>query len=474
MNVLLICTDTFRADYLGCYGNEWIETPYLDRLASEGIVFEDAYAEALPTLPARRVLATGRRCFPFGTYPQPDDIVQLPGWHPLYAEDVTLSEALREQGFTNAFVTDVYHMMKPGKNFHRGFHSWQWVRGEEADPYTTGPKTGIDFEHWLMGPMLEKAYDHWVGQYLMSTRGWKSETDTFVAQVMRTGAEWLSMNAENTPFFLYVDCFDPHEPWHAPKEYADKYCPNYEGRELICPPGTVDAITPAEFQRVKALYAGECSLVDRWVGYLLERLDTLGLADETIVVFTSDHGTMMGEQGQVHKGQDRLRIQCTRVPLIVRLPDRAYAGKRVQGFVQHQDIMPTLMNLLDKPVPERCNGADLWPMVTDGASAPRDYVVSAFGSYASVRTAEWNFQTAWCGSKQPSQQPRKPELYDRNADPEELANVIADHTDVADELHAKLKAYIESGLPETQGAFMPGAVPNVLLDTPPSEDQALI
>ena len=83
----------------------------------------------------RRVLLTGRRCFPFARYPQPDDIVQLPGWHPLYAEDVTLSEALREHGYTNAFVTDVYHMMKPGKNFHRGFDGWYWIRGQEDDPY---------------------------------------------------------------------------------------------------------------------------------------------------------------------------------------------------------------------------------------------------------------------------------------------------------------------------------------------------
>ena len=125
MNLILICSDTFRADYLGCYGNEWIQTPYLDKLASQGVLFEDAYAEALPTLPARRVMLTGRRCFPFALYPQPDDLVRCPGWHPLFAEDVTLSEALREHGYTNAFVTDVYHMMKPGKNFHRGFHSWQ-------------------------------------------------------------------------------------------------------------------------------------------------------------------------------------------------------------------------------------------------------------------------------------------------------------------------------------------------------------
>ena len=472
MNLVIICADTFRADYLGCYGNEWIQTPYLDRLASEGVLFEDAYAEALPTIPVRRVLLTGRRCFPFALHPQPDDMVKCPGWHPLFSEDVTLSETLREQGYTTAFVTDVYHMMKPGKNFHRGFNCWRWVRGQEADAYTTGPRRGIDFDHYLMPSTPDGAFKHWVGQYLMSARDWQTEEDTFVAQVMREASTWLSMNADNEPFFLYVDCFDPHEPWHAPKEYADKYYPNYEGRELICPPGKVEGMSPEEFYRVKALYAGEVTLVDRWVGYLLERLDALNLADDTIVVFTSDHGTMMGEQDEVHKGADRLRIQCTRVPLIIRTPDRAFAGQRVNGFVQHQDVMPTVLDRLGVPAPDRVNGEDFWPMVTDRASGLRDTVVSAFGAYASVRTEEWNYQTPWTAAAR--QQGRKPELYDRSADPEELHNVIAQHLDVADALHAKLKDYVERGRGDTQGTFMPGAMPDTGLDSPPSEDQALV
>ena len=214
--------------------------------------------------------------------------------------------------------------------------------------------------------------------------------------------------------------------------------------------------------------------MDRWVGHLIERLETLGLADDTIVVFTSDHGTMMGEQGQVHKGQDRLRIQCTRVPLIIRTPGRQNAGARVKGFVQHQDIMPTLMNLLDVSAPERCNGGDFWPMVTKDEANLRDHIVTAFGSYASVRTQDWSFQASWSAPVRPGIQPRRPELYDRHADPDELTDVIVDHKDVADEMHAMLKAYIEHGMPETQGTFMPGAMPNVLLDTPPSEDQALV
>ena len=118
MNLVIVVSDTLRWDYIGAYGNERVQTPNLDRLAAESAVFEDAYAEGLPTLPARRVLLTGRPIFPFKFIPQKSDMVQLPGWHPLFEEDVTLSECLRDQHeFICALVTDVYHMMKPNKNF---------------------------------------------------------------------------------------------------------------------------------------------------------------------------------------------------------------------------------------------------------------------------------------------------------------------------------------------------------------------
>ena len=84
MNILVICADTFRADYLGCYGNSWIKTPHIDKLAGEGIRFDEFYGEALPTIPARRVLYTGRKAFPFSYHQQKGDMVQLPGWHPIY------------------------------------------------------------------------------------------------------------------------------------------------------------------------------------------------------------------------------------------------------------------------------------------------------------------------------------------------------------------------------------------------------
>jgi arylsulfatase A-like enzyme len=463
MNLLVIVADTFRADYLGCYGNGWIKTPRLDRLAAEGVRFEDCYAEGLPTLPDRRVLYTGRRVFPFKIVKQKSDMVAaLPGWHPLFYEDVTMAEWLSEHGYTTGLISDVYHQFKPGKNYHRGFHSWQWIRGQEADPTVPTPKPDVDVSHYCP-PKAADPLRRLTAQYLNNRCWWKGEADHYAAQVMRAAAQWLKDYGRKRPWMLWVESFDPHEPWDAPKEFADMYCPNYSGRELLFSPGVVSACSADEFRRIKANYAGECSHVDKWCGHVLDTLDEIGQRDDTLVVFTSDHGCMMGEQGQIHKGEDRLRIQVCRTPLLIRHPDRAFAGKVVKGFVQHHDLMPTLLKPMDLPAPDRCNGEDFWPMVTgERAGGLRREVIGGFGRYGFVRTAEWNYQAAWFNRDAPHT--TKPQLYDRRSDPEELVNVIEKHPDVAKDLDAKLAEVVKeaeatSGV--TDAGEAPAAIPGL-------------
>src|SRR6202790_2191144 len=118
LNIIHIGVDTWSAHYLGCYGNTEIRTPNVDTLASKSVVFEEAYPEVLPTLPARRAIYTGRRIFPSDLILQRDDQVKIRGWHPLFTEDVTISETLKGAKYTTALVSDIYHQFKPEKNFH--------------------------------------------------------------------------------------------------------------------------------------------------------------------------------------------------------------------------------------------------------------------------------------------------------------------------------------------------------------------
>ncbi|MBM3498193.1 MAG: hypothetical protein FJX74_05935 [Armatimonadetes bacterium] len=460
MNLVLIVSDTLRWDYLGAYGNRRIHTPNLDRLAAESAVFEEAYAEGLPTLPARRVLQTGRPIFPFRYVPQPSDMVQLPGWHPLFEEDVTLAEHLQAHDYVTAFVTDVYHMMKPNKNFHRGFEHWYWVRGQEDDPFALRDERQVRDLIEAATPHADRFRKrHWLVQHLMNRRAWASEADTSVARVMAHAAAWVESYTLDNPFYLYVDCFDPHEPWDPPVEDARRYDPEFEGLDGLAPPGTTEGLSEQQLRRIEAAYAGEVTLVDRWIGRLLEALQEKGVLDDTLIVFTTDHGCMMGEQGELHKGEDRLRNQCTRLPLFVRHPAGVGAGKRVAGFVQHQDVMPTALRLMGMPAPERVLGADLWPMVTDDAPAPRETVVTAFGHYASLRTARWNYVRPW--TPLPGDRRGRQDLYDLEADPEELTNVLADHREVAVELDTLLTDHIRTHAPLTRGTVGAGMVEGV-------------
>jgi len=140
MNVVLIIIDTLRQDHVGCYGNKWIKTPYLDSLAKESVLFTQAYPESLPTLQVRRVLQTGCRIFPFrGHKDYKGDFVGASGWGPVSEERDTIAEILQHNSYRTAFITDTYHQFKPSKNFHRGFDEWTWIRGQEGDPYRSGP-----------------------------------------------------------------------------------------------------------------------------------------------------------------------------------------------------------------------------------------------------------------------------------------------------------------------------------------------
>ncbi len=459
MNLIVLCSDTYRVDYLSCYNpNSVVATPNIDRLAAEGVLFESAFGEGTPTLPARRVLYTGRRIFPFLWAPQKWDSVQLPGWHPLFHEDVTLAEWLQERGWVTGLISDLPHQFKPGKNYHRGFTQFDWVRGQEMDYYRSGPREEMPVE--LFVPPGIEGPRKLTTQFLMNTRHWRGEADWCSARVLQQGIDFLRDNRGQQPFLLWMEAFSPHEPWYAPPELVEKHYhePTHDGIEWIFPPGHIKGMTEPQAARVRAHYAGLCELIDRWFGKLMATVEELRLLDETAIVFLSDHGCMMGEQGQYHKGADRLRWQVTQVPLIIRLPGGREAGRRVTQYVQHQDLMPALLGLAGEPVPERCTGRDLWRDFVEGDDPGPDHVVTSFGWYASVRSRRWNYQTPWVDpsyARLPERQRTftAPQLYDLRTDPEELTDVAAAHPDICAEYHEKLLRYIESGRHLTGGSL---------------------
>lgn len=424
MNCILIIVDSWRKDHCGCYGNEWIRTPNLDALAAESALFTRAYPESLPTLPVRRALQTGRRVYPFwGHRPQKGDFVGAPGWGPVEEELDTMAELLQARGYRTAFLTDTYHQFKPGKNFHRGFDEWQWIRGQENDPYRSGPvvpEEEID-RHLPRRPQLAHQRNAH-RRYLTNVAERKSEEDYFAAQVFRAGADWLGRNQDTERFFLVLDSFDPHEPWDPPTCYRRMYDPDADVTDVIWASyGPADSYTPRELQRMRANYAGECTLVDRWLGHFLESLRLCGRLEETVVGLISDHGHNLGDANLTGKQGHPLTRAVADLIMMIRHPQGEAAGTRCDALCYNFDLTTTLMRMLGEETPEQMQGIDLWDIV-QGKSAGRGHVTIGWGPDVTLIDDNWWFNATFWGAN--------PVLFDLKNDPDLTSNVAEGHPDV--------------------------------------------
>lgn len=464
-NLIFLDVDTFRADNLQCYGgNGLVECPRLDRFADDCVIFDDVHPEALPTIPIRRVLMTGRRILPYYYYHQHEP-VQLPGWHQLYYEDQTVAETLHEAGYQTVLVADIPHLQRPGKNFHRGYRYYEWVRGHEVDYYAQAPREMPGFadmypESYLDHPKVNSPENNYglsrfLNQFRANRLRYEKECEALIELTAKNVIGWLKRNHQEGPFFLHMEAFDPHEPWDPPKRFLDHYLPNAKGPSWWEPPYANIALPEEGVQRLRANYAGESMCVDFWVGEILKTIEELGLFDNSVVVFFSDHGALLGEQGQFLKGPERIRTQVTHNPFLVRMPNKDHGGRHVKGFVHHPDVMPTLFSLLELDMPPRATGQNVWPLVTGEIKSVHEYLVQAYGYVAAVRTPEWNFSTVFDEERYPKPEGYPPQLYNLEKDPQELTNVAEQHPDIVADLTAKMRDYLESGKGITSGHFQP-------------------
>jgi arylsulfatase A-like enzyme len=425
MNLIIIIADTWRADYLGCYGNDWIQTPNLDQLAAEGTVFTNCYADGLPTIPARRVYFTGKSILPMEN-----------GWRPLYPHDVTIAEVLQQNAYTTAFIADTYHYFKPNLNFHKGFNTWEWIRGQENDQWKSGPKEKFHPKQHMPEHLWNENYDRLMRQYLMNTQDWQTEEDYFCAESFRAGMRWLERNVKNKPFMLWIDTFDPHEPWDAPKRFQEMYYDNYPCERFLFGYGVRHQdIQADDIPAIKGLYAAEVTFVDRWIGRFLERVQDLGLMDDTIIAFSTDHGTHLDELGCVQKTPGLLNSCVAQLPLIVRHPDAQFAGKRVGALVNAVDFMPTFLSMLGVEGPEEMTGKNCWQLVTGEADAIYERIFTGFGPFAAVRELQWHYFQHIKGQNTG----KGPCLYDLTNDPKEETNVAEENLNVV----RQMRSYIE-------------------------------
>ena len=383
VNVILVILDSLRKDHIGVYGNDRIQTPNLDALAKESLRFTRAYPESLPTLCARRAIHTGMRAWPFRNFVKlPGETFQPAGWQPIPEVQITVSETLFASGYTTAMFADTQPLFHPSMNFQRGFGVFEWLRGQERDRFR--PKLGVPEEQIRQNtvPGNDKIMVDKVRQYLANTRDRRTEEDWFAPRLFTRGMEYLEQAGEGQPFFLVLDSFDPHEPWDPPEEYVSIYDDGYDGRDPIVPNyGPADWIGDEELERMKALYSGEVTMVDRWLGHFLDKMESTGRMDDTLLIVLADHGVAQGEHGYTGKPYRALWPELTDIPFFIRHPEGKGAGQTSDYFASTHDVAPTILDATGLAPPQNLDGQPLTLLLEGSEPQPRSHFTLGYDKY---------------------------------------------------------------------------------------------
>jgi arylsulfatase A-like enzyme len=442
-NVVLIVVDTLRTDHV--YGNR-ARTPNMDALARRGLSFTRCYPEAMPTVPARRSIMTGRRAFPFTGWRPWGGMVQEPGWEPIADPALTFTSILRRAGYWTGCVSD-----NPFVAFARSYSPFKssFDRFVAKPGQTGGTGAGVsdaELRRWLPPQMDDPQTRLRMRKFLGNSRYFEDETTSYAAKVFREASDLLEQAARHRPFALVVDTFEPHEPWTPPRRYVDMYGdPDYRGPEPAKPyyaavsrylHGSEGEVL---LDRMRALYAAEVTMTDRWLGVFLDRLDSLRLERDTIVVLVADHGIYLGDHGMTGKSSITLHTPLIRVPLIVVDPRGRRAGRTSEWFASTHDIAPTLLSMTGIPVPRGMDGVDLSPFFEGRRPPRRPYAWGGYGNSYFVRTDRWALHGPNRGDLF--------HLYDRRADPGETRDVAALHPEKVEELFAVVRRRAGRPLP---------------------------
>jgi len=419
-NILLLFVDQMRYDAMGCAGNAVIRTPALDRLAREGVNYTRAATPVPVCVAARYSLNTGHRCAAHGRFAN-----NVPDPEPnLY----TLPQLLGNAGYHTQAIGKMHFYPR---RRHYGFHRMELM--QEIPVYR-------EDDDYLM--YLKRAgYGH-----IRQVHGVRNllyhQPQVSVIPEAHHGSTWVADRTveylrqyRNRPFFCWASWIAPHLPWNAPEPFASMYPAdqvdpphNWDQPRETLPPlmrwakETSDTAFASEehLKRIKGLYYGNVSLIDKGVGRILDTLDELGLADNTLVFFTTDHGELMGDHGAFQKSKPY--EASARIPFLVRYPNRVEAGQAPRDRVSLLDVMPTCLDAAGIPYPgERpLAGASLVGRSGGGLEAPRDEFVVEHGGrsvrWLSLLRGPWKYTYYLLGGWE--------ELFHLEDDPLEMNNLL--------------------------------------------------
>ena len=454
-NVVLITADHMRFDALGCNGHPVVRTPNLDRLAASGVRFSNSFTPNPICVPARASITTGNyshRC----TGNKGNGGLVRDG-------QPKIAEHFARAGYSTCAMGKLHYVPYAPPDQPRLLHGFQHAELCESgriirqyDP--TGRRRGLEDYHDYLHTVGWGGYErsHGVGNNDVRPCPSPLPPEHYVdAWVAARTVDWIGQHrhrSSDTPFFMWASFPKPHSPYDPPEPYDRLYDP----RQLPAPIGHQglldgrlprlarsrvqygwDLLSPEAIRVARAHYFGMVSFQDEMVGRIVNALDDLDIRGNTVVVYASDHGDLLGDFGCFFKCN--FLNGSVRVPILLSAPGRVQAGLVRDQFVGLQDLLPTLCALTECPLGEPVDGQDLTPMLDDASVAGRDAFISQCLASPNqgymIYTGQWKYLYTQTGGVE--------ELYDVRSDPDELLNLAGDgqHDGVMADLRARLVAW---------------------------------
>lgn len=394
-NVVVLLLDSLNRHEIGAYGGKNFDTPNLDRFAARSVRFTNHHTGSLPCIPARHDILVGAWDFlwrPWGSIE-------------LWEEPITAS--LRREGVITQLFTDHPHLFETGgENYHTDFTAWDYERGHESDAWKSRPDPS-----WLGTPTYGRGHTHYD-----NSRGYfRGEEDFPGPRTMQATAKWLAEDApvhraKGERFFLFVDEFDPHEPFDTPEEWATRYDDSWEGPHLTWPPYAIDAykqgiLTERDARQIRAQYGGKLSMIDHWLGRVLDSLDATNAWDDTAVILCTDHGHYLGDtdvHGRDVWGKPGLPVYkpLGHIPMLVSWP--GVTPTTNDALTTSTDIHATIAEVFGAPVKHTAHGKSLVPILVNEQSQVRDWLLTGvWGREVQIVTNDWRYTRGPSGANAP-------------------------------------------------------------------------
>jgi arylsulfatase A-like enzyme len=365
-NLVVILLDSLNRHMLEAYGHDEFATPNIARFAREALRFTQHHVGSLPCMPARHDILVGALDFPWRP------------WGSIEVWEDNIARTLREQGVTTMLASDHPHLFETGgENYHTDFNAWQYLRGHESDPWhTTADPT------WIGAPALPAERGDFHHAYDDSRTYFRSEEEFPGPKTMSAAAQWIRTSAAaHDRFFLFVDEFDPHEPFDTPLPYANMYNEDWDGPLSIWPPYLIDAVASGKLdarkaRHIRANYGSKLTMIDRWFGHLISTLEEQGLTDSTGIVLCTDHGHFLGEHDLFGKPAAPIFSELGRIPLLVRWPGQV--ARDVNALTTSVDLHATIADVFDVTVDHPTHGHSLLPLLEGTAPSVRELALFGY------------------------------------------------------------------------------------------------